>query len=310
MFRRTGCFSINAQGPGFYKDALIVLLVRLFGIRPVYHFHNKGITTHKINFIENPLYRLVFRNADVILISERLYYDFSKYVPENRVHYCTNGIPDGSGLRAQGAGQKAQGSGCRAQGKMNETNQPEKVCKILFLSNLIESKGIFILLEACRILKDKKLDFQCIVAGGEGDVTLNEFNARITESGLKDCVSYIGKKLGDEKEEVFNNADIFVHPSFLDCLPLVILEAMQHSLPIVSTFEGAIPDAVEDGVTGFLVPQKDPASLAEKLELLIKDPLLRNSMGKAGRENYEREFALERFERRMVEILEEVGSKK
>ena len=86
FYRPDLCYlTINAQGSGFYKDALIVLLVRLFGIRPVYHFHNKGITTHKINFIENSLYKLVFRNTDVILISERLYYDFSKYVPENRV---------------------------------------------------------------------------------------------------------------------------------------------------------------------------------------------------------------------------------
>ena len=84
---------------------------------------------------------------------------------------------------------------------------------------------------------------------------------------------------------------------------------MQHSLPVVSTFEGAIPDVVEDGVTGFLVPQKDPVALAEKLEILIRNPEMRNQMGEAGRAKYEREFTLERFERRMVEILERAGSR-
>jgi glycosyltransferase involved in cell wall biosynthesis len=286
--------SINAQGPGFYKDALIVLLVRLFGIKPVYHFHNKGITANKINFFENILYRLVFRNADVILISERLYYDFRKYVPETRVHYCTNGIPDCSGLRAQSLRHPSQGK--------------DKICQLLFLSHLFESKGIFILLEACKILQNRKLNFHCTVVGGEGDVTVQQFISEVNGSGMKDCVSYAGKKHWEDKAEAFTNADIFVHPSYLDCLPLVLLEAMQNSLPVISTDHGAIPDAVEDGVTGFIVPQKDAEALAEKLEILIKDPDLRKRMGQAGREKYEREFTLEKFEKRMVEILEKIGN--
>jgi glycosyltransferase involved in cell wall biosynthesis len=83
---------------------------------------------------------------------------------------------------------------------------------------------------------------------------------------------------------------------------------MQFSLPIVSTFEGGIPDVVENGVTGFLVPQKDVEALADKLEILIKSPELRKQMGAAGRKKYEEEFTLERFEGRMVEILNEVQS--
>jgi glycosyltransferase involved in cell wall biosynthesis len=286
--------SINAHGPGFYKDALIVLLVRLFGIKPVYHFHNKGITTYKIIFFENILYRLVFCKADVILISERLYYDFRKYVPETRIHYCTNGIPDSSGLRAQSLRHPSQGK--------------NKVCQLLFLSHLFESKGIFILLEACKILQNKNLNFHCTVAGGEGDVTVLQFISKVNRSGLKDCISYAGKKYGEDKEEAFKNADIFVHPSYLDCLPLVLLEAMQHSLTVISTDHGAIPDAVEDGVTGFIVPQKDAEALAEKLEILIKDPDLRKRMGQAGREKYEREFTLDKFENRLKEILKKVGN--
>ncbi|MDT8375045.1 MAG: glycosyltransferase family 4 protein, partial [Bacteroidales bacterium] len=100
------------------------------------------------------------------------------------------------------------------------------------------------------------------------------------------------------------------HPTFNDCLPLVLLEAMQHSLPVVSTPEGAIPDVVEDGVNGFLVPQKNATALADKLEVLIKDPDLRHKMGSAGRARYEAQFTLERFERRIVEILNQVAEKK
>jgi glycosyltransferase involved in cell wall biosynthesis len=89
---------------------------------------------------------------------------------------------------------------------------------------------------------------------------------------------------------------------------LVNLEAMQFSLPIVTTFEGGIPDVVDNEVTGFLVPQKNIDILAEKLEILIQNPDLRQQMGEAGRKRYEEKFTLDKFERRMVEILGEVIS--
>ena len=119
FFRPSLCYlTISSKGAGFYKDALIVFLVRLFGVKPVYHFHNKGVITRQERFFDNILYRFVFRNADVILLSKHLYTDVSKYVPEERVHYCPNGIPDveSAGRRAQGTGHKARSSERRAEG--------------------------------------------------------------------------------------------------------------------------------------------------------------------------------------------------
>jgi glycosyltransferase involved in cell wall biosynthesis len=78
---------------------------------------------------------------------------------------------------------------------------------------------------------------------------------------------------------------------------------MQFSLPVISTLEGGIPDIVEDGVTGFLVPQKNAEVLAEKLEILIKNPVLRNKMGTEGRTKFENKFTLSVFENRLKEIL-------
>jgi len=90
---------------------------------------------------------------------------------------------------------------------------------------------------------------------------------------------------------------------------LVLLEAMQFSLPVVSTFEGGIPDVVENGVTGFLVPQKDVEALAEKLELLIRNPELRKQMGEAGRKRYQEKFTLEKFENTLKDIIEQIIEK-
>ena len=88
-----------------------------------------------------------------------------------------------------------------------------------------------------------------------------------------------------------------------ECFSLVLLEAMEHGLPCISTIEGGIPGIVDDGKTGFLVPKHDVAVLADKIQLLLNDSVLCSNMGKVGREKFEKEFTLEVFEKKMVEIL-------
>jgi glycosyltransferase involved in cell wall biosynthesis len=291
IFRPDLCyFTIMSKKIGFYKDLPPVFLARLFRRKIVYHFHNRGISERQDNLPDHLLYMLAFRNTDVLLLSKSLYTDVRKYFPENMVHYCANGIPEVvEDFKFKATQASAAG--------------------ILFFSNLVESKGVYILLDALRLLRQKGMDFHCNLVGSEGDVSSKKLSAKVHEYSLDDFVTYSGFKSGLEKESIFRDADIFVHPSYLDCMPLVILEAMQHSLPVVSTFEGAIPDTVEDGVTGFLVQPKDPVALAEKLEILIRNPELQKSMGKAGREKYEKEFTIDRFENRLKEILQEVGDK-
>lgn len=281
-------YAITAKGSGFYKDALIIMMVKLFRVKLVYHFHNKGVKFKQDNFIDNLIYSYVFRNSSIIMLSPNLYPDIRKYVSEQNVFYCPNGIT----LNVS---------------RINKKNLHR--IQILFLSNLLESKGLYILIEACGILINKGIAFHCNFVGREGDVSESYLNKKIKDSGLNDCLTFHGSKYGKEKEEIFMQTDIFVHPTFNDCYPLVLLEAMQHSIPVVSTFEGGIPDIVDDGVTGFLVQQKNALALAEKLEILINDPTLRQSMGKAGRAKYEREYTLDVFENRLKSILDSVLDK-
>ena len=307
LFRPDICyFSPNSKGIGFYKDAVIILLVRLFGIRVVHHFHNKGVILRQNKYFDNILYKLVFNNADVILLSKHLYPDLRNYVPKNRVHYCPNGISDSKTDLTPSSKHERQ---FVAQSVQRSPGNIAICVQLLFISHLIESKGIFILIEALRLLHDKHLDFHCVMIGGEGDVSEAQLQTVVDNAGLTEKVLIAGKRFGAEKESQFEQADIFVHPTFSDCLPLVLLEAMKYRLPIVSTFEGAIPDVVEDGKTGFLVQQKDASALGDKLEILIKDSELRQKMGLAGRRKYEKEFILPVFEKRMLEILTKITVK-
>jgi glycosyltransferase involved in cell wall biosynthesis len=120
---------------------------------------------------------------------------------------------------------------------------------LLFLSNLIPSKGVYVLLDACKILKEKGQDFHCHFVGGESkEINRSVFEQAVRERGLDDCVTYHGPKYGEDKERYWQMADIFVQPTFEDCFPLTLVEAMQNRLPIISTDEGAIPDIVKNGI--------------------------------------------------------------
>lgn len=108
------------------------------------------------------------------------------------------------------------------------------------------------------------------------------------------------------KSKVFENLPVLpLFPTFYhnECFPLVLLEAMEHGVACISTTEGGIPGIIDNGKTGFLVPKPDAAVLADKILLLLNDSVLRSNMGKVGREKFEKEFTLEVFEKRMVEIL-------
>jgi len=281
-------FALTTTGSAFYKDLILIAHLKLFGIKRVYHLHNKGVSKHHSNKIKSILYKFVFDGSDVILLSELLYPDVQKYVLKSHAFFCPNGIED------------------NFSEIVLTTQKVPNINKILFLSNLIESKGIYVLIDACSILVNRGIDINCDIIGGEGDISISRLNEVIKMKGLSSRIKYLGKKYNEEKNHAFTEASIFVLPTFYsnECFPLVLLEAMQFSLPIVSTFEGGIPDIVENGITGFLVPQHDPITLADKIEMLIINPLIRLQMGKMGRKKYEKNFTMKIFEHRLVEILQ------
>ena len=280
--------ALTATGAAFYNDVLLVGLLKLFNIKRIYHLHNKGVALSASNKINKLLYQFVFKNAEVILLSNYLYNDIESFVPSTRVHICPNGIEDTVTVQKPRLKEK------------------EKSVKILFLSNLIESKGVLVLLKACEIISQKGIDFECDFVGAEGDLSAKQFNEKVSQMQLTSKVNYLGKKFGNEKQNAFATADIFAFPTYYsnECFPLVLLEAMCNGLPVISTFEGGIPDIVEQGVTGFLISQKDENSLADKLEELIRNQELRQKMGSNGRKKFETEFKQEIFEKRMIGIIQ------
>lgn len=274
--------------PGFLKDVLYVQMLKRMGCKLVLHLHNKEHKWMKSRLFR-PLYRRFFAHTKVILLSERLYPDIAPFIGRDSVSICPNGVKAASVEHVGGT-----------------------IPQILFLSNIIRSKGVSILLDACRLLVDQGLSFHCELVGKEtGDYSAASLEAEIRQKGLDDRVYYAGPKYGMEKWSALSRADIFVFPSWYsaECFPLVLLEAMAAGLPVITTDAGAIPDIVQDGENGFICPTKDAVSVAEAIRKLLINSDLRKEMGECGHRRFQKEFTVEAFESRLIGILkQELGA--
>lgn len=273
----------NTVGWPFYKDLLICQSVKSMGCRVVAHYHNKGVSTRQDRWLDDKLYRLAFRNQKNILLSERLFGDICRYADRRDVYIVPNGIP--------------------AETEVECTKASGGPLRILFLSNMMASKGVWTLLEALRILSRSGADFRCDFVGGWKDVDRETFLARVEEYSLTSLVNCHGAKYGEDKAAFLKAADVLAFPSESEAFGLVLLEAMQYSCACISTDEGGIPDIIDDGRTGFVIPKKDPQVLARSLVKLASDRPLCASMGREGRKKFLEKFTIGIFERNFTDTL-------
>jgi glycosyltransferase involved in cell wall biosynthesis len=111
--------------------------------------------------------------------------------------------------------------------------------------------------------------------------------------GIQDQVSFLGDRA--DVPQLLAQSQIFILCTHYEGLPISILEAMRAGLPVIATKVNGIPEEVEHGKTGLLVPDKDVKEVAKALSTLIESPDLRQQMGEAGRQKFLEEFTIERM---------------
>lgn len=222
-------------------------------------------------------------------MAKELYPDIQEYALKESIYYCPNGMP---------------------QTNLDdyERTSVHTPYTFLFLSNMIEAKGVVDLLKACAMLSQKGISYKCNFVGKWSNVTEERFNNLLKELGLNDNVRYLGAKYGNDKISVLKNADSLVFPTFYkgETFGLVLLEAMEYEMPCISTCVGGIPSVVNDGDTGLLVQPKDTKALADKMLWLIEHQEEGLLMGKKGRNRFLENFTLDIFEHRLLDILSAV----
>ncbi len=146
---------------------------------------------------------------------------------------------------------------------------PHDQFTFIAVGRLVEKKGFKYLVEACAELKSRGFDFACKIIG-KGPLEA-ELKNQIAALGLENEVTFPGYIAPNEMSNMYRSGDILVAPCVVaangdvDGLPNVCLEAMDCGLPIISTTISGIPEGVEDGVNGWLIPPNDTAALAEAM---------------------------------------------
>lgn len=181
--------------------------------------------------------------------------------------------------------------------------------RIVCVASLERVKGHRHLIEACRLLDERGVDFQCDLAGG-GSLK-RRLERQVAEAGLGDRVFLHGPVPRPEVRRLLGRADVAVLPSVptpsgrREGIPVALMEAMMSGLPVVASGVSGIPELVRDGETGFLVPPGDPWRLADRLEELALSPGSRALLGDGGRAVVEREFDLEKGARLLHAAIED-----
>jgi glycosyltransferase involved in cell wall biosynthesis len=165
-------------------------------------------------------------------------------------------------------------------------------------------KGLVYLLEALRLLQRKNDVKLTIVDRGLPD---NEYAPQLVNRyNLDGRVNFTGKVGLEELVEHYSRAEVAVVPSLYEGFGLPAAEAMACGLPVIATTAGALPEVVEDGKSGILVPPQDAHALAKAIEQLLNDEQLRRVMGEEGRKRVQTHFTWEQAAKKTLEVYQEV----
>ncbi len=176
---------------------------------------------------------------------------------------------------------------------------------IVMASRLLKDKGVFEFIDAARIVKDAGLDvrFQLIGEpdfGNPESVTVDEVQ-NWKEEGIVECLGF-----RTDIAELFTQAHVVVLASYREGLPKVLIEAAACGRAVITTDVPGCRDAIEQDVTGILVPARNAKALAVAMKVFIEDAGLRQRMGRAGRDLAEREFSIDKVVNTHLNIYQEL----
>lgn len=272
--------------PGFYrntflKDSLFIWLAWLLRRRTVAWFHMDYGAFDKNSlpgwFLRYMRFTLR-RCSRYVVCTDRLRPTAPEFLPPEKISALQNGIPDPA------AGHTAApGTG--------------EMLRVLYVSNMNESKGWMVLLEAAAAICRERGDVEFVFHGAPtGERPLEEMHARFRDTGGGERIRYAGFLSPEAKAEAFRSADLFAMPTFTEAFPLAVMEAMAFGLPVIASDVGGIPDMT--GETAWLVPPRDAVALAGALRQALSDRKTLEARGRASRERYEANFTVTAFSKR------------
>ena len=273
------------------RDLTVLILCRWAFPATVFHFHAGGLS-----------------DAYPHQGWRRWLYDFAYARPQLAIRPSRFSPPDGACVRAQR--EAIVPYGVPDHGLALKRTDLSLPIRILFVGLLRESKGVLVLLDACRILLERDVRFSLRLVG---DFHTEEFRRQavsfLQEHQLQEQVELVGTLAPDALDRCYKDADVFCFPTFFESenMPIVVLLAMSFGLPIVASRWRAISGLLAHEETGLLVDTHDSVGVANELTRIARDPALSGRLGAAARMRYESEYSEPAYQSRVIELLRGVG---
>ena len=176
----------------------------------------------------------------------------------------------------------------------------------MFMGLLNETKGELYILDAVKRVRETGRDVRLVLAGKfESDSYKQDFYNRISEYGLEDFVKYKGVVTGQEKKQMFLEADVFCFPSYFssESFGIVLLEGMMYQMPLIASKWRGIQSVIEEGRNGFLVDVRNSAQITDAIIELYDNPTLMKTMASVGRKIFEEKYEISNYLNNMEMVL-------
>jgi glycosyltransferase involved in cell wall biosynthesis len=279
----------SASNASFWRKSLFILVSYVAGIPVIFHLHGGGFIDfyhRKRGIIRRWLIRFVLdKSAEIVVLSENWRRKVSQMTANRNITTIANPVTVNTSL------------------SVGDYRRAENV--VLFLGRLNKDKGIFDLVNAVAEIMNSFPD-TILRFAGQGDI--ETIKRRAASKNVLTNIEFLGWVTGNAKTRALAEASIYALPSYMEGLPMGILEAMAAGLPVVASDVGAIPEIVENEVTGLLITPGDIDGLANAMRILLSDLSLRVRMGDTARKRIEERYMPHRIVPQLEKLYVKLGA--
>jgi len=273
---------------GVLKYAVFILFASLLNKQLIIHIHGNylGKEYQNLKGIKKYIFKgLLNKTSKGIVLSESLTENMSPFIKDEHIHVLYNFVENHLFVDHKDINIKLK----------NPTPQ------IIFLSNLMEEKGIFELLEALKILESEGFAYKAKIAGN-----IDAKHVRKLEQLFKSLkhVEYVGVVSGNKKKALLLWGNIFILPTYyeMEGQPIAILEAMATANVVLTTNHAGIPDIFKEAVNGFYVDKKSPYDIASKIKMTTLNTTLTDKMRVENYLRAKRNYRVDNFIENLMNI--------
>jgi polysaccharide biosynthesis protein VpsI len=271
----------TASDLSFFRKMIFSLICSFFSLKVLMHIHGGNFIFfyNKSNIFIKALILIILKKTYKIIV---LNVKFKKFFKNLNLNKKTLIIPNSIKIN-----------------RMNnlKNNRDKKI--ILFLGNLTMSKGIYDLFKAIQIIIKNNKNIKFILCGPDKKKNFYKLSKKMQ---INQNVVFIDWASGIKKKNLFSKTKIFLLPSYIENFPISILEAMENSVPIISTNVGGIPSQVKHNYSGYLIKPGDIKNLVKYINRLYRNSKLCNLFGKKGNKILRTKFSNEIVFKKIINL--------